>query len=144
MRFQVMYVVYGLSHPVLLSNDFTENHREVWTLAKSVAVASYQLNLSWFEKEKLTKEQQKAEEELRAKQLQENRDGAKAEKEKRVAATKQSLGYGSSTAGSSAASTSSPGPGPGSATSGSTSSSTSLSLYRWSILPRSQRILAII
>jgi hypothetical protein len=136
MRFQVMYVVYGLSHPVLLSNDFTENHREVWTLAKSVAVASYQLNLSWFEKEKLTKEQQKAEEELRAKQLQENRDGAKAEKEKRVAATKQSLGYGSST--------SSPGPGPGSATSGSTSSSTSLSLYRWSILPRSQRILAII
>lgn len=108
-----VYVVYGLAHPVLLSNDFIDRHK-LWTIAKSKVHDGQppQLNLTWFNK--LSKEQQKAEDEYRAKRLEENTARASSEAELRRASIEQKLDSGSTTAGSSAASTS------GTSTSGST------------------------
>lgn len=101
-----VYVVYGLAHSVLLSHDFAHNHPEVWSIAKAVAHVGEQLNLLWFNK--LSKEQQKAEDEYRKKRSEENTARANAEKQERLAEVERRLGNFalSPTAGSLAASTS--------------------------------------
>jgi hypothetical protein len=101
-----VYVVYGLAHSVLLSHDFTHHHPEVWSIAKAVAHVGEQLNLLWFNK--LSKEQQEAEDEYRKKRLEENTARANAEKQERLAKVERRLGDFalSPTAGSSTASTS--------------------------------------
>jgi hypothetical protein len=65
-----VHVVHDLSQSLLLSHDFIHNHPEVWSVAKKAMLQAEELNVLWFSKR--SKEDQKAQQELRAKQLQKN------------------------------------------------------------------------
>ncbi|KAI0885178.1 uncharacterized protein GGS22DRAFT_162974 [Annulohypoxylon maeteangense] len=119
-----VYVVYGLTHPILLSHDFTQKHPEVWSIAKTIIHLPKQLNVIWFNK--LDEKQKKAEEAYRARCLQRNTAISDAEKQERLIEQDQLLASSvqSSTTGSSATSTSGLTPN---ATSSATSNSASAS-----------------
>lgn len=84
-----VYVVYELAHSVLLSHDFTNNHPEVWSIARTVAYVAEQLNVTWFSR--LKKEQQEAEDEHRKRRQAENTAKADAEKQDRLTELDQKL-----------------------------------------------------
>ncbi|KFA70851.1 hypothetical protein S40288_11614 [Stachybotrys chartarum IBT 40288] len=71
-----VYVVYGLAQSLLLSHDFTQNHPEVWTVARKLVLRAEELDVMWLSK--LDKKSQKAQQELRAKRLEENKASATA------------------------------------------------------------------
>ena len=71
-----VHIVYGLSQPILLSHDFTHNHREVWDVAKKKNVRSEEFQILWFGDK--SKEEQKQQNELREKRMRENKAKAEA------------------------------------------------------------------
>ncbi|KEZ45166.1 hypothetical protein SAPIO_CDS2615 [Scedosporium apiospermum] len=99
-----VYVVYGLCQAVLLSHDFIYNHPEVWHVARKVIRSAEELQVLWFKKR--SAEDQKTQQGLRAKRLEENRARADASSP-RAAGSAQSQGSsspGASVAGSSSTS----------------------------------------
>lgn len=75
-----VYVVFGLSKPILLSHDFTRNHPEVWQIAKTVAYRLQdEINLTFFPK--LSKEDQKDQDKFTEEQSRDNK--ARAEEKTR-------------------------------------------------------------
>ena len=95
-----VYVVYGLCQAVLLSHDFTQNHPEVWSVARKVIRSAQELQVLWFKKR--SAEDQKTQQELRAKRLEENRARADAASSRasssRATGSTQSQGSSSSAA----------------------------------------------
>ena len=77
-----VYVVYGLSKPVLLSHDFFNNHPEVWRIAKVVTNIAEQINTTWFSK--LGKREQEDQDIFIRQQLQRNQAKAEADKQRRL------------------------------------------------------------
>ncbi|KAI1449824.1 hypothetical protein F5Y02DRAFT_413503 [Annulohypoxylon stygium] len=76
-----VYVVYGMSQPMLLSHGFMLRHPEMWKIAKTVIHRPRQLNVLWFNK--LTEKQKKAEEACHAQCLLRNMAMVHAEEQKR-------------------------------------------------------------
>ncbi|KAI1462260.1 hypothetical protein F4805DRAFT_452793 [Annulohypoxylon moriforme] len=119
-----LYVVHGLTHPILLSHDFTQNHPEVWVIARTAIGFPRQLNVTWFNNP--NEKQKKAEEVYRARCLQRNMAIADASKQERLSEQDQLLAGSAqnSMVGSSITSSSGSASGPAS---GSTSGSSSVS-----------------
>jgi hypothetical protein len=75
-----LYVVYGLTQSIVLSHDFIESHKEVWTVAKNIVDSAKSINYTFFLKR--AEEQKVAEENFRRRRADENR--RREEEEKRV------------------------------------------------------------
>ncbi|XDG02126.1 hypothetical protein ABKA04_001741 [Annulohypoxylon sp. FPYF3050] len=120
-----VYVVYSLTHPMLLSHQFTQKHPEAWDIAKTVTYLPKQLNVLFFHKQ--TKQQKKAEEVYQAQCLQRNAAIADAQKRERLSEQDRLLAISTQNlvAGPSAVSTSGSVPGQTSISSISSTASTS-------------------
>lgn len=78
-----VFVVYGLSKPILLSHDFINNNPEIWQIAKTVgSQLRDEINGTFFTK--LTKDNQREQEAFTADKTQENKNRAAEEKRQKL------------------------------------------------------------